>query len=143
MCFYVQLTGLGGNGLPGFCLEIVCALSGTIVRCKPWHCATCAVIKLQAKKRNLPPLCFHAPLEVYPDSFRELRTRVEPYVFILSRSTGTHSKLGGMLPYPLTLQCTCHLFSMWSGQLLGHLEDQKQDLLVCDVKEKKNSPTSE
>lgn len=41
-----------------------------------------------------------------------------------------------MLRDPLTLQCTCHLFSRWSGQLLRHLEDQKQALLVCGVKEK-------
>lgn len=42
-----------------------------------------------------------------------------------------------MLHDPLTLQCICHSFSMWSGQLLRHLEDQKQALLLHNVKGKK------
>lgn len=123
------------------CLDFVyryCALTGngTILKCRAWHCAACAVIMLQAKKRNLPPLSCHAPLQVYPLLSENSEPQLNLIIFILSRFSDTQSNLGGMLRDPLTLQRTCHLFSRWSGQLLRHLEDQKQALLVCGVKEK-------
>lgn len=103
---------------------------------KPWHCACGGIILLQSKKITLPPPRLHALLQVYPASFGQLWTMVEPCVFILSRSSDTHSNFDGksrVLCGLLTLQCTCHLFKRWSGLLLQVFRGSETSLSLITV----------
>lgn len=74
------------------------------------------------------------PFKVYPGSFRQLWTMVEPCAFMLGRSRDTNSNLHGRAPCGLlTLQCSCHFFSGWFGLLLQMFSGSETNLSLITV----------
>lgn len=103
-------------------------------RLKPWLCACCDINLLQSQVITSTPPHLHALLEVYPASFRQLWTMVEPCAFMLGRSRDTNSNLHGRAPRGLlTLQCSCHFFSGWFGLLLQMFRGSETNLSLITV----------